>query len=637
MKSTRKTILFVEDNPLVLGVYRDWLQWDGFRVESAHDGLAALEQLLHWKPDVVILDLMLLQLNGLEVLKFIREHPDFKGIPVMILSNPYLEEPASKIMSAGANKRILKTQCTPKELIEAVRELLKITPGSHGRSQNASTLAEANAALLEETRKQMLEDAPADIACIREHCQAFVKTAGSPEGTEPLNALYQQVRFLCTRASLSDCPKIAHLLSALEAMLFEIISEKSLPSKTLLQTIVQALDCLGRLFQNGDIRSAEGIHKAKVLVVDDDPICNFANAATMKRAKIEVTSMQMPLAALERAQTELFNIVLLDIEMPGLNGFELCEKIRLLPQYQKTPIIFVTSHGEFQNRAQAVLSGGNDVIAKPIFPMELVLKTILHLIESAPGRPIKLPAAAGTPSAAASAVAIPSDPQELPEGQMPAAAGNDAIEAPVVASTDDPPAAVPQNGHWVEMAVETVAPAGETDVNQAAGHHLPPEVEIPAPVVIPLETLPVNRISQSKSVPNAEMPMKSQNIKQPFEVIAQEVTRIIFGDENLSEMHLRLTRIALERYGVHEIISHSSGLGARSNGSMTNGDKGDPFQQVVHGVAHIMFGEENLSEMHLRLTGIALERYRVRDLFHRPGETNGHNGSQAEHVLEMRP
>ena len=619
MKPIRKTILFVEDNPLVLSIYRNWLQRDGYQVESADDGLAAVEKLPQLKPDVVILDLMLPRLNGLDVLKFIREHSDLKATPVMILSNAYMDEPASKVMIAGANKRMLKTQCTPAKLIEAVRELLGVTPAPHGRSQNDSALAEANEALLKEARNNLLEDAPKEIARIREHCLGFVKTAGSPASAEHLDDFYQQVRFLCTRAGLGNWPKVAHLVSALEAMLFEIISRKSLPSPSVLQTIAQAVDCLGRLFRDGDIRSADGVLKAKVLIVDDDPVCNFATVAAMRRAKLEATSTQSPSAALDLALTEVYSIVLLDINMPGLNGFELCEKIRMLPQYKRTPIIFVTSNSEFQNRAQAVLSGGNDLIAKPISPLELVLKTIMHLVETAEARAVKSPAGVKARAAVAPAPASAAEQIELDAERVLAAAENGTTSA-----------AAPENG-------KRVAPAGENDLDLAARHYPLPEVGIPAPARFSPEHLDVNRIHPPPNGANHEMLMKNQNENRPFEMITREVARIIFGDEQLSEMPLRLTRIALEHYNVPEIIWGGPGSGVRGNGSPPNGDQADAFHQVAHKVTRIIFGDENPSEMHLRLTCIALERYHVPEIIRRLPETNGQNRLPVEQAQGGHP
>jgi len=95
--------------------------------------------------------------------------------------------------------------------------------------------------------------------------------------------------------------------------------------------------------------------------------------------------------------------------------------------------------------------------------------------------------------------------------------------------------------------------------------------------------------------------METKN-KPTFDEVAQGVTRIIFGDENITEMNVRLTRIALERYNV---------LGMQS------------FDEVVRGVARIIFGDENVTDMNVRLTRIALERYNVAELLGRSADGNG--------------
>jgi DNA-binding response OmpR family regulator len=77
-----------------------------------------------------------------------------------------------------------------------------------------------------------------------------------------------------------------------------------------------------------------------------------------------------------------FDLVLLDIEMPGMNGFELCKRLRALPRHATTPVIFVSGHSDFANRAKGVLSGGDDLISKPVFPIELAVKAVIHLLGS---------------------------------------------------------------------------------------------------------------------------------------------------------------------------------------------------------------------------------------------------------------
>src|SRR5208282_6801327 len=94
----------------------------------------------------------------------------------------------------------------------------------------------------------------------------------------------------------------------------------------------------------------------------------------------EPVSVEDPTVAVQMAQATQYDIVLLDINMPGMNGFEVCETLRRMPQYKETPVVFITGNGDFQNRAQSILSGGNDLITKPSSPLELVLKTTMHLL-----------------------------------------------------------------------------------------------------------------------------------------------------------------------------------------------------------------------------------------------------------------
>ena len=128
MNGTEKKILFVEDDPVVLTLYRNRLQREGFEVLFAEDGEVALNILSRVRPDLVVLDLMLPKVNGVDVLKHIRADERLKSTPVLILSNAYMTELAQKAMQSGANKGMLKTECTPAKLVEAIRDMLGYDP-----------------------------------------------------------------------------------------------------------------------------------------------------------------------------------------------------------------------------------------------------------------------------------------------------------------------------------------------------------------------------------------------------------------------------------------------------------------------------------------------------------------------------
>ena len=117
----------------------------------------------------------------------------------------------------------------------------------------------------------------------------------------------------------------------------------------------------------------------QVLVVDDDPVSNRLVVSALRKAQFNPRSTEDPVVAWQWANQEHFDLLLLDIEMPVLNGVELCMRLRSLPGYEKTPDIFVTVHSDFGSRAKSSLSGGDDLIAKPVLPMELAANVVMHL------------------------------------------------------------------------------------------------------------------------------------------------------------------------------------------------------------------------------------------------------------------
>ena len=119
-----KTILFVEDDAVIVQAYRTCLLREGFQVEVAEDGLAAMKILLLLKPNLVLLDLMMPKLNGADVLKYIRSTPALKSTPVIILSNASIADQGQEAMALGADRVFLKALCTPRQLIGAANELL---------------------------------------------------------------------------------------------------------------------------------------------------------------------------------------------------------------------------------------------------------------------------------------------------------------------------------------------------------------------------------------------------------------------------------------------------------------------------------------------------------------------------------
>jgi CheY-like chemotaxis protein len=119
-----KQILVIEDNAIAANLYRAALTREGFAVAVAVDGEAGLAALAAAPPDLVLLDLMLPKVAGLEVLRQIRSNPALAGTPVMITSNAYTGPRLDELWKAGATQILTKASVSPKEVVKVVRDAL---------------------------------------------------------------------------------------------------------------------------------------------------------------------------------------------------------------------------------------------------------------------------------------------------------------------------------------------------------------------------------------------------------------------------------------------------------------------------------------------------------------------------------
>jgi CheY-like chemotaxis protein len=117
-------ILIVEDDPLMSRMYQKIFTFEGYEVEMAADGQEGLDKAREVKPTLMLLDVMMPKLNGLQVLEKIKADPETKAIPVIMLTNLAGEQDAEGALSKGAIKYIIKSEHDPKEVADMVKEIL---------------------------------------------------------------------------------------------------------------------------------------------------------------------------------------------------------------------------------------------------------------------------------------------------------------------------------------------------------------------------------------------------------------------------------------------------------------------------------------------------------------------------------
>jgi len=391
----KKKILIVEDDQIVANIYRNKFSVEGYQVEVALDGQAGMEILNAFRPDAVVLDLMLPKMTGVDFMKQIRAQSHFQQLPVIVFSNTYLTNMVQEAWKAGATKCLSKANCTPKQVLE----VLRTTINNHGESNGTITAftrkpppspapspqaqgrdldLDFQSELLDSFKKGL----PATLSVVRTHLQAMVKADNDATRLKEVQELYRRIHALTANSGMVGLTLIAQMSESLEALLKELQEKPKNLNASTMRTVASTVDFLAILFKIGLDPAKQEIHPVNILVVDDEAISRRAVTYALEKAKLKSVSAEDPNAALELMSREQFDLVFLDVDMPGMNGFELCTKLRAMPAYKKTPVIFVTSLNDFESRANSTMSGGNDFIGKPFLFMELAVKALIYIFRS---------------------------------------------------------------------------------------------------------------------------------------------------------------------------------------------------------------------------------------------------------------
>jgi DNA-binding response OmpR family regulator len=424
-----KRILFVEDDVVIARIYARKLEDAGFRVLVATDGLNAIKLIPVYQPDLLVLDIMLPKLNGVEVLKFLRQHPQHQSVQVIVLSNAFLNSLWEEITTLGVQEILLKSSVSPPQLVATVQRILKPPAVPSPASRNAPAAAapsrksakqsepvlstavtsrrmqkrsepvgaavaaepgapsrrpchhESASEFRRRIRRDFLEQTPAISKALRQVCGETLDLADASTQMRRLEDLHRKVGFLTHMTSMVGWHRLAQLSCAFEAFLYELQVKPGAFNDSARHTLSSTVALLAGCLTGDNPADEQCLSPTTVLVVDDDAVSTRALVMTLDHAKVKAVSVADPFKALEQLRLNSYDVVILDINLPGMSGLSLGEQLRKLPLHSQTPVIFITSYAEFEPQARSILNAGDDLIGKPIMPMELTVKVIAHMLE----------------------------------------------------------------------------------------------------------------------------------------------------------------------------------------------------------------------------------------------------------------
>jgi len=359
---------------LLLDVARE-RGWKGIVASSGARAVALAREL---QPAAITLDIRLPDIDGFRVLRRLKADPDTRHLPVQVIST---DDDAEKALALGAWD-VLRKPVETREAIDAAldalrayaeqpqREVAVVTegPGDFAEllaGRDVSLVCEPDLSALRRETSCAVLDARHGTTDPREAIGEIRARTGNsglpvvvfaPPGCPAEVSREERERAASDRVRYAD--SLAEVFRIVCLMLHRRLANLSPAGQKLLADAEQSLDVLtGR----------------KVLVVDDDVRNIFAMTSVLERQEMDVLSAENGQVAIQQLQAHPdVDIVLMDIMMPGMDGFGTMRAIRRMPRFRSLPIVAVTAKAMKGDREKTIDAGAWDYLSKPVEPARML-------------------------------------------------------------------------------------------------------------------------------------------------------------------------------------------------------------------------------------------------------------------------
>ncbi|NJO18312.1 MAG: response regulator [Thioploca sp.] len=381
-----KSLLIIEDDVNFSHILMGLAQEKQFKCLLAHDGYSGLQLAEQYRPSAIILDIGLPQIDGWTVMEKLKGKPETRHIPVQFVSGSDQSKEAKQLGAIGyCIKPVGMTELTKifnnidNFINKIVKNLLVITDDPQ-HQHNIIKLVKGDGIQL-----QMVSDrakAQQQLQSDSFDCLILDIDVENRHGTQLLKQLSHNSNLP------HDIPVIVYAereLTALEEAVLQqcaetlTIKEVHSPERLLDEVTLFLHQIEAKLSQE----QQQILHKVhdpqailsgkKLLLVDDDMRNVFALAASLESKGMEIITAHHGQDALVRlSEHPDVAVVLMDIMMPGMDGYEATRKIRAQSQFRKLPIIALTAKAMKGDKAKCIEAGANDYLAKPVNTEKLV-------------------------------------------------------------------------------------------------------------------------------------------------------------------------------------------------------------------------------------------------------------------------
>jgi two-component system chemotaxis response regulator CheY len=355
--------MVVDDDAFVVAVYSSKLKKAGLEVEAVTNGAEALRRLDAVRPHLVILDLNMPRLHGIEVLKYIRNSPELATVPVIILSNVCSDEIMREAWAARPTRFFMKRETTPNTVIEEVQALLtqKGTIAQESPPRAAAVPPSASDATEKEEILTM------------EKLGVVLAQPETPEALqEALLNLYQVIQSRLRGCRNGRHSSLATLIGeALERLFEDLYAQPTGATPSSLRALAMGVERLLSLFAADGARPDGLFDPAMVLLASEDLSVRETLAQALHPPAFRpfrIGEMDVALALLAENS---FDAIVMDVESEA----RWLKRVRALPGGRAAVLLFLVPTEDYRPS----LVAGCERISKPVLAADLYLKALITI------------------------------------------------------------------------------------------------------------------------------------------------------------------------------------------------------------------------------------------------------------------
>jgi CheY-like chemotaxis protein len=387
------SVLIIEDDERFAKLVLDYAREKNFKGIVTHQGDSALSLARDYLPSAILLDLDLPDIDGFTVLDRLKRDPSTRHIPVHVMSSlrereRALRQGAISYLNKPVGKDALQEEFTriQKFLLGGKRSLLVVDDEQHQRDAIVNLIGDSDLRIV------AVETGAAALQALREShfdCMVLDLTLPDISGFDLLDTIGKD-------STLRDLPIVintAKELSRKEVTKLKryaktiVIKDARSPERLLDETALflhrsqASLPELQRRMLE-EIHAADGgLAGRKVLIVDDDLRNIFALSSLLERQQMQVSFAENGRDGIEVLERDPgIEIVLMDIMMPEMDGYDTMRAIRRIPKFKSLPIITLTAKAMKGDRDKCIAAGASDYITKPVDVAQLLslMRVWLH-------------------------------------------------------------------------------------------------------------------------------------------------------------------------------------------------------------------------------------------------------------------